>query len=272
LCCVVQNDLVNTLTSLILKRNRGEVPAFDRLIIETSGLSEPSAIINSLYLDVSINQHYALCGIVTVIDNVEGRNVIDKFAEARKQLIYADVVIQTKLDLIKNPSDSIEPLVRKYTIAKIISNTVTDTILIDTLFATPYHPYKQHSVESTVSLHASGEIQSYSFLYDNAISWNALSKCLEAILSLKGQDIYRIKGIVNIVNEDQPYAIHGTQHVIYPPEPLALSPGFPAQSSKLVFIVKNTPKALLKAMLDLAFQSDAANQSNYEVTTARNNA
>ena len=71
LCCTVRGDLVNTLRDLSVKRYRGEVPPFRRVVIETTGLADPAPILHTL-MSVPVVRRYALNTVVTTVDAVLG--------------------------------------------------------------------------------------------------------------------------------------------------------------------------------------------------------
>jgi len=102
LCCTMRGDLVDTLMGLIEKIFRGEIFKLKRVIIETTGLADPAPIIQLFLSDPFVIHSFALSGIITTIDASNGIVTLDEFEEARKQLIFADRLILTKLDLISD--------------------------------------------------------------------------------------------------------------------------------------------------------------------------
>jgi G3E family GTPase len=101
LCCTVQGDLVNALSDLFVKRLRKQVPHFERILIETTGLADPAPIIHTLMTAPIICDRYALDGIVTTVDAVHGENQLDRHIESVKQAAVADRIVLTKSDLAK---------------------------------------------------------------------------------------------------------------------------------------------------------------------------
>ena len=98
LCCAVRSDLVATLLDLQRRREAGEI-AYDRVLIETSGLADPAPILHALMTDRDIVQHHAIDGIVTVVDALHGEATLDRHAEARRQVALADTLLLSKTDL-----------------------------------------------------------------------------------------------------------------------------------------------------------------------------
>ncbi|MCC6869418.1 MAG: GTP-binding protein [Burkholderiales bacterium] len=98
LCCALGNSLQETLESLHYRRERGELPPFARVVIETTGVADPGPIAATLALDSAIVRHYRLGSIVTVVDAVHGDDELDRFVEARRQVAMADRIVVTKTD------------------------------------------------------------------------------------------------------------------------------------------------------------------------------
>src|SRR5690606_16904299 len=78
LCCKVRSDLVHTLADLAVRRRRGEVPRFERVVIETSGLADPAPILHALMTDRSVVEAYALDGVITTVDALTGLSTLDR--------------------------------------------------------------------------------------------------------------------------------------------------------------------------------------------------
>jgi G3E family GTPase len=104
LCCTVRDDLSRALHELFLKRVQGQVPPFERVLIETTGLADPAPVIHTLMTDRVIVNRYTLDSIVTTVDAVNGDLQLDQYPESVKQAAVADRVLITKCDLAK-PDD-----------------------------------------------------------------------------------------------------------------------------------------------------------------------
>src|SRR5947209_3403645 len=99
LCCMVREDLAQSLRSLIERRDAGEIRAFRRIAIETSGLADPAPILFTLGADPMLDQRLRLGRVVTLVDAVEGASTLDRFAEAARQVAVADALVVSKTDL-----------------------------------------------------------------------------------------------------------------------------------------------------------------------------
>lgn len=85
LCCTIRGDLVETLHSLIDRRERGEIAPFDRAFIETTGLADPAPIIQMLITDGLFGRELRLDGVIATVDATNGLSTIDVQPEAVKQ-------------------------------------------------------------------------------------------------------------------------------------------------------------------------------------------
>ncbi len=99
LCCTVRGDLVNALRDLYLRRVRGEVPEFDRVVIETTGLADPAPVLHTLMNDPLVAARFRLDGVVTTVDAVNGARQLDEHPESVKQAAMADRLLITKEDI-----------------------------------------------------------------------------------------------------------------------------------------------------------------------------
>src|SRR4051794_40646585 len=98
LCCTVRGDLVDTMRELIVRREKGEVRAFNHVIIETTGLADPAPVIQAL-MTFPVSRRFRLRQVVTTVDAANGANTLRAHPEAVKQVAVADEIVVTKTDL-----------------------------------------------------------------------------------------------------------------------------------------------------------------------------
>ena len=101
LCCTVFGDLVTTLNNLYHAREDGKIPRFDHVVIETSGLADPSPLIQAFLSDPTLAGLYRIGGVVATLDAVNGPATLDEHVESVRQVALADHILLTKLDLIE---------------------------------------------------------------------------------------------------------------------------------------------------------------------------
>ena len=100
LCCTVFGDLVTTLNRLYHAREAGEIPRYDHVVIETSGLADPAPVIQAFLSDPTLAGLYRLGTVVATVDAVNGPETLDRHVESVRQVALADHVLLTKLDLV----------------------------------------------------------------------------------------------------------------------------------------------------------------------------
>ncbi len=98
-CCITRTDLQVALRRLVFDRERGTVPPFARVLIETSGLADPAPILQTFSTDRALGGEFHIDVVLAVVDAVNGETSLDDAAEARKQVILADRLIISKTDL-----------------------------------------------------------------------------------------------------------------------------------------------------------------------------
>lgn len=99
LCCTIRGDLVTAMVALLRRRDAGEV-AFDRVVIETTGLADPGPILHTLLMDRELAQAYQMDGVVTTACAATGPRSLDAQFEAVNQVALADRIVLTKTDLV----------------------------------------------------------------------------------------------------------------------------------------------------------------------------
>lgn len=270
LCCTVRGDMVTALRDLFLKRVKGEVPEFTRVVIETTGLADPAPIIHTLMTDPLLASRYRLDGIVATVDAVNGARTLDNHAEAVKQAAVADRLVLTKTDLADyaqvevlharlrqlNPA---APIVRADR-GRLDPADILDAGLFNDrdkipdvrawLNAEAYaddHRHDHDHHHHDVNRH-DDRVAAFVFTTDKPVSWPALSFALELLISNKGENILRVKGIVNVSGQDRPLAIHGVQHVFHPPAPLDDWPD-DDHRTRIVFITRDFGREAITRML-----------------------
>ncbi|MES2264749.1 MAG: GTP-binding protein [Pseudomonadota bacterium] len=99
ICCTVRGDLIVALGKLAARRAAGEI-AFDRVIIETTGLANPGPVAQTFFIDEEVGSHYMLDAIVTVVDARHAMQQLDEHEEAQRQVGFADKLLLSKSDLV----------------------------------------------------------------------------------------------------------------------------------------------------------------------------
>ncbi|MGH7126309.1 MAG: CobW family GTP-binding protein [Stellaceae bacterium] len=255
LCCTLRGDLVDTLGSLFDRRQRGEVPAFRRVLIETTGLADPAPILHALMADSVVTRHYRMDHVITTVDAVNARDQLHEHYESAKQAAVADRLVLTKTDLA-SPSEiaAVTARLRAINATAPILTVVDGAIEPDALFgeAEDEPAVRAPEIEPHDHQHATHDdhrhgISSHCLVHEAPLSWPRLARWLEALASLRGPDLLRLKGIVAVEGRAGPVVIHAVQHVLHAPRELQAWPDADHRS-RIVLITRNiAPDALEKS-------------------------
>jgi len=290
LCCTIRGDLINTLDDLIQRRDTGEIKAFERVVIETTGLADPAPVLHTIMNHPYLVVRYRLESVIAMIDAVNGMATLDAHAEAVKQAAMADRLVLTKTDLLAFTGEldpllarlkALNPAARLLDVQKgeAVPNRLFDAGLYNVETKTPDvgrwlgeqayetagHDHGHH--HGDVNRH-DDHIQAYCVTSNDAISMNGFNLFMELLQSYHGPNLLRVKGIVKLEEQlERPVIIHGVQHIWHPPVELAAWPDGDHRT-RLVFITRDIKKAeiegLLKAFTErlsldaAAFRSDDA--------------
>ncbi|MEM7221736.1 MAG: GTP-binding protein [Pseudomonadota bacterium] len=257
LCCSVRGDLVDTLRRLFTKRVRREIPPFARLLVETTGLADPAPILHTLMNDPLLVTHFRLDGVIATVDGVVGGATLDQHAEALKQAAVADRVLITKGDIA--PPEAIEDLearLRQLNPAAPILAIRDGRVKPGQLFnAGLYDPEtKTLEVRRWLKAEAYGEahhhghshdvnrhddrIRAFCLTAEQPLDWDRFNAWVEMLTTIHGENILRLKGLLDIAQIERPVAIHGVQHVFHPPLLLEAWPD-EDRRSRLVIIARD---------------------------------
>jgi G3E family GTPase len=264
LCCSIRGDLVDTLRSLLVRRAKGEVPAFERLVIETTGLADPAPILHTLMSDMYLTANFRLDGVITTVDAVNGNATLDNHFESVKQAAVADRLVITKTDeqsadelcqrlLQLNPSAAqyfavmgeIDPAML---FGVGLYNPDSKTLDVQRWLREEAYDDGHDHHHKDVNRH-DDHIRAYCMYLDGELPWDRLATWLDLMTVYRGADLLRVKGILNVAETNGPVVIHGVQHMFHPPVEI---PEWPSDDhrSRLVFITKDMGPEVVRSMLD----------------------
>lgn len=269
ICCTVRSDLEETLRSLLVKRDRGEIPPFRRILVETTGLADPAPIVQLLLNNPLVSHFLRLDTVVTTVDAVNAPHQLDRQYEAVKQVALADRLLITKRDLVENIA-MLEPRLRRLNPGARIESVSHGEIDPAQLFGAGLidpelkrinverwlneqafaesHAHAGHSHHDHHAHHDHGHhdhdasIASFMLAFDEPLDWMAVTRWLAYLRNARGEDLLRVKGILNLRGEPTPIVIHGVHHVFHPPVALG---GWPDSDrrSRIVFITRGIARA-----------------------------
>ncbi len=262
-CCSLRDDLVEAMRGLLDTRDRQELAPFDRLLIETTGLADPSPILHTITSDPMLRNRYRMDRVLITLDAASGLSNLEHYGEAVRQVAAADVVALTKLDLAD--PEKIAQLRGEVTALNPVATVVAapfgrlDADLVIGASQTPSSALTTmaNEVMSPASLHREADaIHTYTLVFDTPLDWRMFGVWLTLVLHQHGSRILRMKGLLNVGNERGPLLLEGVQHVMHAPRHLADWPD-DDHHSRLVFIVRGIERDVVYDSL-LAFQEAAA--------------
>ncbi|CAH1649154.1 G3E family GTPase [Hyphomicrobiales bacterium] len=110
LCCTIRGDLISTLEDLLRRRDNGRIMAFRRVVIETTGLADPAPVLHTVLYHPYLAKRFAIDGVITVVDAVNGAATLDAHIEALKQAAVADRLVISKTDLPETSREALSVL------------------------------------------------------------------------------------------------------------------------------------------------------------------
>jgi G3E family GTPase len=265
-CCTIRSDLTEAIRELYGKRERGDVPSFDRLAIETTGLADPAPIVFTLMADPVIRHHFRLGNIITTVDAVNGALQMTDNPESVKQAAVADRLVLTKTDISEvgqahrlrvqlnhlNPS---APIIEAAVDAVRPNDLLTNDLYDPTSKNEEVQGWlRAEAVKDAHGAHAHDVnrhdrgIHAFCVVVEEPLDWTAFGIWLTMLLHAHGQDVLRVKGILNVLHMSAPVIIHGVQHVIHPPAHLEKWPDADHRS-RIVFIVRDLEQAAIERSL-----------------------
>jgi G3E family GTPase len=243
LCCDVRGDLEGAIGTLFGRRGRDNVPAFDRLLIETSGVADPAPIMQMLLNQPLIVDNFRLDAVVTTVDALHGTRQLREHPEAVNQVSLADRLVVTKTDLVDGAevTELAAALQSLNKVAPVFHVPRADMMPTDLFDVDHTHPPPRAPVHD----HLHG-IETFSLTCEQPVEWRPFANWLTTLKTSYADQLLRVKGVVRFANEDAPIAINGVHHVFHPPMRLAradLSGG----QSRLVFITRGLPRDIVEA-------------------------
>ena len=265
LCCTVRTDLQETLRELFTQRRTGAVIDFDRVVVETTGLADPAPVIQTFAADTLLAAQYRLDGVVTLVDAVNGAGQLDAQPEAVKQAAIADRLLLTKTDLagaaeVETLRARLRALNPRAEFAAAVQGEIDPAFFLDIGLRTA----RADGVQLERWLGRPGEVDGYlgkrlatgahdrairSFVlwFERPFSWQTFSSVMELLTSMRGPDLLRVKGLVNVEGERGPVVVQGVQHIFHPPTTLDAWPS-EDRRSRLVVITRNIPQEAVAAL------------------------
>lgn len=266
ICCTIRGDLVVALTSLAQKRDAGEL-AFDRVVIETTGLANPGPVAQTFFVDEEVGANYMLDAVVTVVDARHAMDQLDRHEEAQRQVGFADKILLSKLDLVDPAQlDALTARLKRINPRAPISTSdfgraplsevldlrgfnLNDKLELDPDFlAADEHAHHDHDhVHSEACnhdhhhAHHSDDIAAFVFRSERPFDPQRLDQFLGSMVQVFGPSMLRYKGVLAMDGAERKVVFQGVHQIMGTDLGAKWEPD-EARGSKMVFIGKNLPK------------------------------
>lgn len=285
LCCTIRGELVDTLADLMDRMQTGRIQPLKRVVIETTGLADPTPVLQSVMGNPVLSQSFSLDGVITVVDAVHGLSTLANHPEAVKQVAVADRVLISKISLadavaVEAVKREIVALNPRASVSDIDTpGLVGPALLANGLYdpgskipdvrrwlqeeAHDHHDHEHHHHGHDHGHHHHGHqhahdvtrhdatIRSFSIVHDRPIDPIALEMFIDLLRSAHGEKLLRMKGIVLMSNTpERPLVLQGVQSVFHPPERLSAWPDPADRRTRLVLITRDLPEAFVRDLFD----------------------
>lgn len=269
LCCAVSGTLRDTLIDLFARRASGSVAPFDRVLVETSGLANPAPLVATLLGDSALAPRCMLAQVLTLVDAANGRETLARYAEAQRQVAFADQLLVSKTDTAK--PDEIEAL--EQVLAALNAQASIGRWKrggdAGSLFAAsagssahavpavawlrgPIRPQYGADAddESQAAVHGGsfGRISTHVLAFSNRVGWASYADWTQKLSSRLGKRLLRCKGLLALGDGDAPWVVQAVQGYFAPPERLSAWPELPPRGF-LVVIGESITRAELEALM-----------------------
>lgn len=272
LCCTLNGELSTTMGGLVARCHAGMQP-FERVVIETTGMADPGPILQTLVSDRYLARTTRMDGVVTVADAANGPATLDTQFEAVQQAAMADMIVVSKTDLAPAlQTDAFEARLRALNPRARIVRAVKGDGLAGQLWGLsglrrgvapadalawatgfendPLDNLSGLSRPAAPEPRHDGRIVTASIEIDHPLSDTVFDGWLRTMVSLRGDKLLRVKGIVFLEGMPTPFVFHGVQNIFDPPVPLPDWPGTDRRS-RIVVIARDVPERRLRTDLDM---------------------
>jgi G3E family GTPase len=252
-CCTRRADLVRVLRELLDAHDRGRT-RLSRVVIETSGLADPAPIVFTITKDPMLRHHFEVERLLVTVDASNYTGQLDSHPEAAKQVLVADELVITKVDLVEPEAGaSVGAILRSLNPAATVRTAVHGVVDEHPMEvqASPGHPPIGRDGTHADPQGHTEDVSSLSMRVDEQADWLGFAVWLSMLLHARGEDVLRVKGLLEI-DDGTFVSVNGVQHVVHTPEHLPPD-AITAPSSNLVFITRGIDTGRLQESFE-AFQ------------------
>ena len=251
ICCSIRGDLATAMRALWSRRETGAIAPFRRLLVETTGLADPTPVVATVMTEPVIRHHFRLEGIIATVDAVNGGEQLTRHAEAVKQAAVADRLVLTKADLAS--ADAFAALSQRLQAINPAAQFFSSANAPPPAGELIGGPTRAAALRHWLAVYPRGQahdggIRALALELDQPIEWAAFGLWLGLLLASHGDRVLRIKGILDVAGSDTPVVVHGVQRLMHPPVHLKRWPT-EERRSRLVLIVADLDPARIRRSL-----------------------
>jgi len=214
-CCTIHTDLTKALYLLLERLDAGEI-AFDRLVIECTGLADPAPVAQTFFIDEELRERYILDGIITLVDAAHADVHLTQ-AIAQAQVGFADRLLLSKTDLVE--PEAVEAL--KARLARINGRAAIRVVehgridlaeLLDVRgfnLNTDLGGSLKPALRPVLGSTSADRISTLVLRTHTALDIDRLSDFMNELLESHGKQLLRYKGVLNIAGEDRRLVFQG---------------------------------------------------------------
>ena len=273
LCCTVRGDLVRTAGDLLARRAAGAVAPFERIVIETTGLADPSPILQALMTDPALADALRLESVIATVDAAAGAATLDAHPASVKQAAVADRIVVTKTDLSDPAASGLAERLRALNPTAPQLTAMHGAVDAGRLFdgglydSAARGPDVRRWLGAGTLAHGGHHdaVACFCLRRDEPVRAVTLVLFLQVLAEHCGADLLRLKGLVDVrESPGRPAVIHGVQHVFHPPAWLDAWPD-DDHTTRIIVIAPGLDQRWLEALLDALDDEAAELERNQDV-------
>lgn len=282
LCCTAGSDIRSSLFDLHEAARVGLAPGFSRVIVETTGLADLAPVINQLvpggapalgYRDHVVARAFRAAGVVCTVDATTADLTLDRHFECLKQIAFADRLVLTKTDMVRDPASrhdvqALQARLGQINPAAPISDRNASDFDASVLFtprgyspgdlgvdaegwlaleqilaSEPHKPHRHDGPDGP------GGIRTFSVVSSRAVRREAFDRFLMLLRAAADTRLLRLKGLVRIEGDERPLVVHCVQHAVHPPARLESWPS-DDRRTRLVLIAYEVDPAAVEDLFE----------------------